>query len=116
MKIEMDKDFRGNAYIIQNEDVLLKFSGGFADLANEIPNTLNTRLATASMGKTFVAVGILQLIEAGKLKFEDTLGDILDINLKSIDPGVTVEQLLNHTSGVADYFDESVMDDYGAGI
>ena len=30
MKIEMDKDFRGNAYIIQNEDVLLKFSGGFA--------------------------------------------------------------------------------------
>ena len=40
MKIEMDKDFRGNAYIIQNEDVLLKFSGGFADLANEIPNTL----------------------------------------------------------------------------
>ena len=114
MKIEMDKDFRGNAYIIQNEDVLLKFSGGFADLANEIPNTLNTRFATASMGKTFVAVGILQLIEAGKLKFEDTLGDILDINLKSIDPGVTVEQLLNHTSGVPDYFDESVMDDYEA--
>ena len=91
MKIEMDNDFRGNAYIIQNEDVLLKFSRGFADLANEIPNTLNTRFATASMGKTFVAVGILQLIEAGKLKFEDTLGDILDINLKSIDPGVTVD-------------------------
>ena len=49
MKIEMDNDFRGNAYIIQNEDVLLKFSGGFADLANEIPNTLNTRFATASI-------------------------------------------------------------------
>ena len=83
MKIEMDKDFRGNAYIIQNEDVLLKFSGGFADLVNEIPNTLNTRFATASMDKTFVAVGILQLIEAGKLKFEDTLGDILDDKPKS---------------------------------
>ena len=100
MKIEMDKDFRGNAYIIQNEDVLLKFSGGFADLANEIPNTLNTRLATASMGKTFVAVGILQLIEAGKLKFEDTLGDILDINLKSIDPGVTVEDIVKFWKGL----------------
>ena len=49
MKIEMDNDFRGNAYIIQNEDVLLIFSGGFADLANEIPNTLNTRFATASI-------------------------------------------------------------------
>ena len=39
---------------------------------------------------------------------------ILDIDLKSIDPGVTVKQLLNHTSGVPYYFDESVMDDYEA--
>jgi len=61
MKIEMDKDFRGNAYIVHNEEVLLSYSGGFADLANKIPNTLNTRFASASMGKTFVAVGILQL-------------------------------------------------------
>ena len=112
MKVEMDKDFRGNAYIVHNDEVILSYSGGFSDLANEIPNTLNTRFATASMGKTFVAVGILQLIEAGKLRFEDTLGAILDIDLKSIDPGVTVKQLLNHTSGVPDYFDESVMDDY----
>ena len=111
MKAEMDKDFRGNAYIVQNDEVILSYSGGFSDLANEIPNTLNTRFATASMSKTFVAVGVLQLIEAEELKFEDTLGTILDIDLKSIDPGVTVKQLLNHTSGVPDYFDESVMDD-----
>ncbi len=114
MKIEMDKEFRGNAYIIRDEELLLSYSGGFADLANEIPNTLNTRFATASMGKTFVAVGILQLIEAGELKFEDTIGLLLDIDLKSIDPDVTVKQLLVHTSGVPDYFDESVMDDYEA--
>ena len=114
MKAEMDNDFRGNAYIIQNGEVLLNYSGGYADMANEIPNTIETRFASASMGKTFVAVGILQLIEARKLKFEDTLGSILDIDLKSIDPDVTVKQLLNHTSGVPDYFDESVMDDYEA--
>ena len=114
MKAEMDNDFRGNAYIIQNGEVLLNYSGGYADMANEIPNTIETRFASASMGKTFVAVGILQLIEARNLKFEDTLGSILDIDLKSIDPDVTVKQLLNHTSGVPDYFDESVMDDYEA--
>lgn len=114
MRIVMDKDFRGNAYIIQNEDVLLNYSGGFADLANEIPNIFNTRFASASMGKTFVAVGILQLIEAGKLRFEDTLGTILDIDLKNIDPDVTVKQLLTHTSGVPDYFDESIIDNYEA--
>ncbi len=32
----MDKEFRGNAYIIKDGDVLLNYSGGFADLANEI--------------------------------------------------------------------------------
>ena len=107
--MEMDKDFRGNAYIVKHKEVLLNYSGGFADLANEIPNTIETRFASASMSKTFVAVGILQLIEAEKLKFEDTIGAILDFDLKHIDPCVTVRQLLNHTSGVPDYFDESVM-------
>ncbi len=113
-KIEIDKNFRGNVYITQGETVLCKYSNGFADLANEIPNSFETRFASASMGKTFVAVGILQLIERGELSFGDTLGDLLDMDLKSIDPAVTIEQLLNHTSGVPDYFDESVMDDYEA--
>ncbi|MCR4657757.1 MAG: beta-lactamase family protein [Lachnospiraceae bacterium] len=114
MKIEIDTAFRGNAYIIQNDTVLLDYSGGFADLANEIPNTFETRFASASMGKTFVAVGILQLIGTEKLHFEDTIGELLDFDLKRIDPDVTVKELLNHTSGVPDYFDESVMDDYEA--
>ena len=110
----MDKEFRGNAYIFKDGEVLLNYSGGFADIANEIPNTFGTRFASASMGKTFVAVGILQLIEEEKLRFEDTIGVILDFDLKQIDPDVTIRQLLNHTSGVPDYFDESVMDDYEA--
>ncbi len=114
MGFEIDKNFRGNAYIVKVQEILLDYSGGFADLANEIPNTFETRFASASMGKTFVAVGILQLIEAGKLKLDDTIGSIMDFDLKSIDPEVTVRQLLTHTSGVPDYFDESVMDDYEA--
>lgn len=32
--------------------------------------------------------------------------------LNEIDKDVTVKQLLNHTSGVPDYFDESVMEEY----
>lgn len=85
---------------------------GFADLPNEIPNTLETRFASASAGKVFVAVGILQLIEQGRLNFEDTLGDRIDIAWNDIDRDVTVRQLLTHTSGVPDYFDESVMEEY----
>ena len=104
--------FRGNVLIMQKGEVLCEYTGGFADLANGIPNTAETRFASASAGKAFVAVGILQLIEAGRLDFEDTIGSLLDIGLHRIDPDVTVRQLLTHTSGIPDYFDESVMDEY----
>lgn len=112
IKSLIDEGFRGNILIVRKGGVLYESSTGFADLANEIPNTMDTRFATASAGKTFVAVGILQLVERGLIKLGDTLGTLLDIDLKQIDPDVTVEQLLNHTSGVPDYFDETVMDDY----
>lgn len=108
----LDSNFRGNVYIVQDNIVLCENVTGFADLANQVPNSLETKFASASAGKVFVAVGILQLVEQGKIKFDDTLGSLLDIDLHSIDVDVTVEQLLNHTSGVPDYFDESVMDEY----
>lgn len=108
----IDTDFRGNVYIVQDNNVLCENVTGFADLVNEIPNSPDTKFASASAGKIFVAVGILQLIERRKIKFEDTLGKLLDIDLNNIDRDVTVEQLLNHTSGVPDYFDEAVMDEY----
>ena len=113
----LEPDFRGAVLLKKNGEVIGECYSGFADLPNRIPNRADTRFASASAGKVFVAVGILQLIEKGELKFDDTLGQILDFNWSEIepngiDPEVTVKQLLNHTSGVPDYFDESVMDDY----
>ena len=108
----IDKEFRGNVYVIQNATVLCEYSFGLADLPNKIANTIDTKFASASAGKVFVAVGILQLIEQGKLQFESKLGEILDIDLKQIDSDVTIRQLLTHTSGVPDYFDENIMDEY----
>ncbi len=49
------------------------------------------------------------MIERGRIKPDDTLGMLLDMPLNDIDKDVTVKQLLNHTSGVPDYFDESVV-------
>ena len=110
--MDIDRNFRGNIYVVQDGKVIIEYVSGQADLANEIPNTMETKFASASAGKVFVAVAILQLIEQGKLAFDDTLGKLLDIDLHDIDADVTVEQLLNHTSGVPDYFDESIMEEY----
>ena len=108
----LDQNFRGNIYILQKDKVLYEREWGFADLPNEIPNTIETKFASASAGKVFIAVGILQLVERGRIKLDDTLGMLLDISLNNIDKDVTVKQLLNHTSGVPDYFDENTMEEY----
>ncbi|MDR2596595.1 MAG: beta-lactamase family protein [Treponema sp.] len=105
-------DFNGVISVRKDKKILFQNSYGYADINNKIPNEIETKFATASTGKVFVAVGILQLIEKGKLGFNDIIGDLLDFDLKSIDKKITIRQLLNHTSGIPDYFDESIMDEY----
>lgn len=80
----IDNTFCGCCMAVQNEKIVFSSATGFSDLANEIPNTLETKFATASAGKVFVAVAILQLIDRNVLKFEDTLGKLLDFNLNHI--------------------------------
>lgn len=97
---------RGCILICKDGEKLLEKAYGYADLPNKIPNEVDTKFATASAGKAFVAVGILQLIEKGLLTLNDKIGDIFDFDLKAIDDEITVEELLTHTSGIPDYFDE----------
>jgi CubicO group peptidase (beta-lactamase class C family) len=107
-----DNKFNGCVLVRKDGKKLIEKAYGYADLPNKVPNALDTRFGTASAGKVFVAVGIMQLIEKGLLKFEDKIGDLLDFDLKDIDKDITVRQLLTHTSGMPDYFDESEMDEY----
>lgn len=83
---------------------------GFADRANERPNAVDTRFGIASGSKIFTAVAICQLAEEGKLAFEDKLSELLPDVFPNF--GVTVHQLLTHTSGIPDYFDEAIIDDF----
>jgi CubicO group peptidase (beta-lactamase class C family) len=108
----IENDFNGCISVMRGNSTVYRRVYGYSNLADKTPNTPDTKFATASAGKVFVAVAVLQLIEKGQLKFDDTLGELVDFDLHKIDPDITVEQLLTHTSGIPDYFDESVMDDY----
>ena len=108
----IEKDFSGVVSISKNGKKLFCKSYGYADILNKIANEIDTKFATSSGGKIFVAVAILQLIEQGKLSFNTYIGSILDFNLKQIDSKIIIKQLFNHTSGIPDYFDEDVMEEY----
>jgi D-alanyl-D-alanine carboxypeptidase len=71
----------------------------------------------ASIGKVFTATLVFMLIEQGRLKIDDHLADCLprkyfeglfDYKGEDYSKRVTVEDLLAHTSGVADYFEDPV--------
>lgn len=103
-----DIDFSGAAYLHKEETWTA--ARGFANRADERPNAVDTRFGIASGSKLFTAVAVLQLVEAGKLNFNDKLSDLLPQAFPHFD--VTIHQLLTHTSGIPDYFDEQVMEDY----
>lgn len=106
-------DFSGVVYVRQHGQTVFGAGYGYANRADELHNTLNTRFGIASGTKLLTAVAICQLVEQGKLTFETRLQEVLSIPFPQFDPTITVHHLLTHTSGVPDYFDEDVMDDYG---
>ncbi len=74
---------------------------------------------TASIGKTFTATSIAILVEEGKLRFEDKINMFLPdsvMNGLHVFEGedhsneITISQLLQHTSGLPDYFEGGTVD------
>lgn len=112
MKFCIYDGFRGGVSVSRGDEIIFEECRGFRRLADELPNEADTRFATASAGKAFVGAGMLTLMEKGLVKPSTPIGDVLHFDLGRIDPAITIEQLLSHTSGAPDYFDESTMDDY----
>ncbi|WP_267254611.1 serine hydrolase domain-containing protein, partial [Catenulispora rubra] len=94
--------FSGAVRVEQNGHVLLDAAFGMADRTRRITNTPTTKFCAASMGKMFTAVAIGQLVSAGKVAFDDTVGKHLPGFPSAIADHVTVAQLLTHTSGMGD--------------
>ena len=65
--------------------------------------TPEMRFGIASITKTFVAALTLTLAQEGVLTLDDSLHQWLP-PLRNVDPSITIRQLLNHTSGVFNFF------------
>jgi len=95
--------FSGAVLVAKDGKPLYKTVQGMANKAYNVPNRLNTKFNLASIGKTFTAVAIMQLIEQGKLSLTDTVGKLLpDYPNKQVATKVTIHNLLTHSSGMGD--------------
>jgi CubicO group peptidase (beta-lactamase class C family) len=104
-------DFSGVLAVSRDGNRLVELARGFADRANGRPNTLATPFGIASAAKGLTALTVASLIQSGELSGDTTLRSLIPDALPLVDPAVTIEHLLGHTSGVGDYLDEDELDD-----
>ena len=110
VRTKLDQDaaagrFAGTVLIARNGKPVLAEAYGLSDREHNTPNTLGTRFRIGSMNKMFTATAILQLVQAGKLGLNDSLGRYLsDYPNKDLAAKVTIYHLLTHTGGTGDIF------------
>lgn len=89
-------------------DVVFDGAFGLASREFSVPNTLDTRFDVGSINKDYTQLALWMLARDGKLDFADTVGKHLpDYPQKRVRDQVTLRQLMDHRSGVPDYFDEA---------
>jgi CubicO group peptidase (beta-lactamase class C family) len=74
---------------------------GFSDLENRLPATPETVYRVGSISKQFTAAAVMRLAEEGRIHLDDPLTNYLPDYAAAED--VTIESLLNHTSGIRNY-------------
>jgi CubicO group peptidase (beta-lactamase class C family) len=91
----------GAILIYQNGEILMKKSYGYASLELSAPLPDDGIFEIGSVTKQFTAASILKLVEAKKLSLDDDFTKYLKFDTKG--RKVTIDHLLNHTSGIASY-------------
>jgi CubicO group peptidase (beta-lactamase class C family) len=110
-------ELSGVVFVAQNGKIIYKKAFGEANQEWRITNTTDTKFKIGSLTKQFTAAMILQLDEEEKIKLKNTISDYLPYYRKDIGEKVTLQELLNHTSGIPSYtnrldFNTSIIRNY----
>lgn len=89
--------------VIRDGKILHEKGYGSANIETKTPIDSNTIFDTASVAKPITAIAVMMLSERGKLDYEDTLDKYFS-NAPAYMKKITVRSLLQHTSGIFDYY------------
>ncbi|MDY6948075.1 MAG: serine hydrolase domain-containing protein [Pseudomonadota bacterium] len=103
-RVAADK-FSGTLLVARHEQIQLQAAWGLANRELSLPASVDTQLRMGSMNKMITAVAVLQLVDAGKLSLQGTVGRYLPkYPNRDVASKVTVRHLLTHTGGTGDIF------------
>jgi CubicO group peptidase (beta-lactamase class C family) len=98
--------FSGTVFLAKDGRRLYGMAFGEANKDFGVPNAVDTKFNLGSMNKMFTAVTIAQLVEQGKLSYEDPLSKFVDFPNADAAKKIRIKHLLSHTSGLGSYFNE----------
>ncbi len=102
--------FSGSVLIAKHNNIIYQKTFGTIDYANTKPLDSNSMFELGNITEEFTAAAILLLKEKGKLKLTDTITKYLpELTYNT----VTIKDLLTHTSGLPDFYDEGMKDKWG---
>ena len=90
--------------VIQHGQVLKAQGYGVSNLEHHVAVTPETMFQSGSLGKQFTATAVMLQVEDGKLALSDPLTKFFP-DAPANWQGITVRNLLTHTSGIPDYTD-----------
>ena len=97
--------FNGSVGVFEDSIIIYRKNNGFEDFKNKTAISDSTVFAIASITKQFTTLMLLKLSEEGKIKPTDSAFHYLP-NFKTGNfKNITIEQLMNHTSGIVDHGD-----------
>jgi CubicO group peptidase (beta-lactamase class C family) len=99
-------EFSGCVLVAEHEKVLFRKAHGFASRRFNAPNRVDTKFNLGSVNKIFTKVAIMQLVEQDALSFDDYIEQHLPNYPAKVANKVTINHLLNHTSGMGHYWNE----------
>lgn len=88
--------------VLKDGETLLERTSGLANVQSGEPVTSATNFRLASVSKQFTAVAILILVDSGDLNLDGSVVDYLP-ELGPAAAAVTLQNLLQHSSGLPDY-------------
>lgn len=92
----------GVVLIAKNGVPVFRKAFGLANREWEIADTPDTEFGIGSMTKQFTAMAILRLAKDGKLSLDEPISDFVE-TMPPTWRGITLRQLLTHTSGIPNY-------------
>jgi CubicO group peptidase (beta-lactamase class C family) len=107
-KLAKADKFSGTVLLARDNKILFKGAYGLASKRFDVANRIDTKFNLGSMNKMFTAVAIAQLVEKGKLSYDDPVGKYLDSAWVQPETAekVRIKHLLSHTAGLGSFFND----------